>query len=182
MLEPEDVTTEVGIPVTTVERTLLDNAADLDRRQLERMVVAADRSGRLRWKELMRVIGEGEGRCGIARLRRVAAEVDPEAVDVRSGVEVDFLGLCREAGLPPPAVNAEVVDRIVDFLWAEQRVIVELDTYRFHGDRAAFERDHRTTLVLEAAGYTVHRITDRMLAGDPHPFLDLVRNSLTRSP
>jgi Protein of unknown function (DUF559) len=177
-LAPEDLTRESGIPVTTLERTLLDIAADLDAGRLERVVVAADRSGRLRWGRLQRALEEGKGRPGVARLRRVAEEVDPGAAEVRSGLEVDFLALCRKAGLPAPAVNVLVAGRLVDFLWPERRVIVEVDSYRYHGDRSAFERDHRSTLILETAGYAVHRITERMLTQDPGSFLDLVRNSL----
>jgi hypothetical protein len=181
-----DLTREAGIPVTTIERTLADIAADLDSVQLERAVVAADRSGRLRWGELQRVIEEGTGCPGVASLRRVVAEADPVAAEVRSGPEVDFLSLCRKARLPVPAVNVLVAGHLVDFLWPETRVIVEVDSYRYHGDRSAFERDHRRTLALEVAGYAVHRITERMLSRDPGPFLNLVRRSIgkhtTRSP
>lgn len=178
-LAARDLTREGEIPVTTIERTLADIAAELNPTQLERAVVAAARSGRLRWEELRRVIEEGAGRPGVASLRRVAAEVDPVAVEVRSGPEVDFLGLCRKSRLPVPAVNVLVEGHLVDFLWPGQRVVVEVDSYRYHGDHPAFERDHRRTLALETAGYAVHRITERMLSGDPAPFLSLVRRSLT---
>jgi len=43
---------EIGIPVTSIERTFLDNAARLDARQMEHDLIAADRSGRLRWEVL----------------------------------------------------------------------------------------------------------------------------------
>ena len=59
-----------------------------------------------------------------------------------------------------------------------QRVIVETDSYRWHSDRPAFERDHERTVALEVAGYDVHRATYQMLAWDPDPFLNLVRRSL----
>jgi hypothetical protein len=177
-LPERDLTVEEGIPVTTVERTLLDNAADLDPRQLERMLVAADRTGRLRWGELERIIGEGQGRAGIVRLRRLAEQVDPNAVDVRSGLEIDFLALCREHGLPRPHINVLVEDWLVDFFWPAERVIVEVDSYGFHSGRPEFERDHRATMALQRAGYAVHRITEEMLAADADPFLALVSDSL----
>jgi hypothetical protein len=171
---------ESGIPATTIERTLLDIAAGLDARRLERAVVAADRSGRLRWPELGRVLAQGKGRAGTALLRRVAMHVDPRAVDAASPLEVDFLALCREAGLPQPSVNVLVGGRLVDFLWPDRRVIVETDGYRYHRDRPAFERDHEATVALTAAGYTVHRATYRMLQRNPAPFLRNVRQSLQR--
>jgi hypothetical protein len=172
------ITMEWSIPVTTVERTLLDMAARLDAKQLERSLVAADRTGRVSWPKLQRLVVRGQGKKGIARLRRVAMEVDPRAIDAKSGLEIDFLVLCREFGLPQPQVNVLVGDYLVDFLWSAQKVVVEIDTYRFHGDRPAFESDHERTVALAIGGYQVHRVTDRMLAWDPDQFMNLVRQSL----
>jgi hypothetical protein len=179
-LPPEDVTKEAGIPVTSVERTMLDTAGRLDSRQLERMLVAADRSGRLSWPSLRQVVDRPGGRKGVGRLRRLAEQVDPRAAEARSPTEVDFLGLCREAGLPLPHLNVLVEGRLVDFLWPEARLIVETDGYAYHNDRPAFERDHESTVALTAAGYEVHRATHRMLERNPGPFLSVVRQALTR--
>jgi very-short-patch-repair endonuclease len=182
---PEDLTKEKGIPVTTLAWTLLDIAADLDLRQLERALAAADRSGRLSWSKLQRAIQRGSGHAGVARLRHAAQVVDPRVRDTRSPLEVEFLALCREAGLPLPQVNVLVEGNLVDFLWSAQRVVVETDGYLFHRDRLAFERDREIPLALNAAGYQVFRVTYRMLKKDPRPFLGLLRRSLgisTRSP
>ena len=167
--------------MTTLERTLLDAAAGLDRRQIERVVVAADRSGRLSWGALDRVMAEGKGRPGVGRLRDVARAADPRARDVRSPLEVDFLALCRDAGLPHPQVNVLVEGLLVDFLWPSERLVVETDSYTFHRDRLSFERDHANTVALTAAGYEVLRTTYGMLEANPDPFLGLVRNALLRA-
>jgi very-short-patch-repair endonuclease/predicted transcriptional regulator of viral defense system len=177
-LPAEHVTVEAGIPVTTSERTLLDLAARLDARQLERALVAADRANRIRWPELRQVVDEGVGRKGRGMLRRLSSQVDPHAVEARSNTEIDFLALCREANLRLPQVNVIVEGKIVDFFWPEERVIVETDGYAYHNDRPAFERDHESTVGLMAAGYKVLRATDRMLEDDPGPFLRLLRKSL----
>jgi hypothetical protein len=177
-LGAEEVTEEAGIPVTSIERTALDMAARLDDRQTERMLVAADRSGRLSWAALARLLERRRGRRGAGRLLRIAGAVDPQAVEARSGPEVDFLALCRRQKLPTPAVNVLVAGHLVDFLWAGERVIVEVDSYAYHGDRSAFERDHETDVDLVAAGYEVHHITDHMLSHDPRPFLANVRRAL----
>lgn len=179
-LPAEHIAVERGIPVTTVERAMLDTAARLDARQLERALVAADRSGRLRWPELQHLVARGRGRKGIGRLRRVASEVDPRAREAISPTEIDFLALCRRADLPLPQVNVLIEDCLVDFLWPAQRLIVETDSYSYHGDRPAFERDHERTIALESAGYEVHRVTHKILSRDPALFLDLVRRSLDR--
>jgi hypothetical protein len=178
VLEPVEMTIEAGIPVTSIERTLLDIAAGRDERQLEHDVVAADRTGRLRWSELQRLLDRTPRRPGAGRLRRVANQVSPHAVDAKSPTEVDFLALCRKAGLPEPSVNVFASGHLVDFLWSAQRVVVEADSYSYHGDRLAFERDHERTVALAAAGYEVHRATRRMLSRDPDSFMRLVRRSL----
>jgi very-short-patch-repair endonuclease len=91
---------------------------------------------------------------------------------------VDFLALCREAGLPMPQVNVIVEGQLVDFHWPKERLVVETDSYKYHADRPAFERDHERTVALQAAGHTVRRTTYKMLERDPRPFLRLVRKAL----
>lgn len=178
-LPDEHVTVEVGIPVTTLERTILDTASRLDARQLEHDLVEADRSRRLRWPKLWEAItSHGRGRKGVGRLKRVATRVDPRFADAVSVSEVDFLILCREEGLKMPQVNVLVEGKRVDFYWPQERLIVEADSYGYHADRASFELDHQSTVDLEVAGYRVHRTTYKMLESNPRPFLSLVRASL----
>jgi very-short-patch-repair endonuclease len=179
-LPGEHVTRESGIPVTTLERTLLDTASRLDERQLEHDLVAADRSRRLRWPRLWKVLTEhGRGRKGAQRLKRIATRVDPRFADAISTLEVDFLILCREEGLKMPQVNVLVEGKRVDFYWPKERLIVEADSYGYHADRPSFELDHQSTVDLEVAGYRVHRTTYKMLESNPSSFLGLVRTSLT---
>lgn len=178
-LPPQHVTVEAGIPVTTPERTLLDLAVRLDARRLERAVVAADRANRICWPELHRVVEEGVGRKGRGLLRRLCDQIDPRAVDARSNPEIDFLALCRKASLPLPAVNVLVEGRLVDFFWPQEKLVIEIDSYWYHDDRPAFERDHKSTVALMGAGYQVLRTTDRMLEEDPRTFMRLVRKSLS---
>jgi very-short-patch-repair endonuclease len=75
--------------------------------------------------------------------------------------------LCRDAGLPRPAVNVPIVGLEVDFVWPSQRLVVELDGYAFHRDRGSFERDRRRDARLQLAGYRVVRVTHRRLAEEP---------------
>jgi Protein of unknown function (DUF559) len=180
ILEPTEVVIEAGIPVTSIERTLLDIAKGLDDRRLERALVAADRTGRLRWTELDRLLRRTPLRPGAGRLRRIAGRVSPHAIDAKSPPEVDFLALCREAALPEPAVNVWADGYLVDFLWPAERVVVETDSYTYHGDRIAFETDRERTVALTAAGYEVHRATRMMLERAPASFLEVVRSSLSR--
>lgn len=177
-LEPYEVTVERGIPVVSVERALLDMAGRSDSRRLERMVVHAYKSGRLSWPALDRILTRRRGRKGAGRLRRIAAEVGPEVLEVRSVTEIDFLALWRRTGMPLPSVNVLVEGHLVDFLWPRERVIVETDSWGFHGDPGSFERDHETDVDLIAAGYDVHHATCKMLEHDPDPFITNVRRAL----
>jgi very-short-patch-repair endonuclease len=77
----------------------------------------------------------------VATLRALLAEVRGPAPATRSELERRFLDLCGEAGLPSPNVNVQVAGLEVDVLWPTQRLVVEVDGYAFHHDRATFERD-----------------------------------------
>lgn len=179
MLEEVERTVEKGIPVTSTERTLLDIAVRLDGRRLERAIVEADRAGLLRWGLLVRLCERTPMRPGAGRLARAALALDPSAVEARSGLEVDFLAICRRSKLPTPAVNVLVEGHLVDFLWPAERVIVETDGYAYHSDRGSFERDREMDMRLRAAGYEVHRVTHRMLSRDPDSLIALLRRSLS---
>ena len=91
---------------------------------------------------------------------------------------MDFLALWRRTDMPLPAVNVLVKAHLVDFLWPARRVIVETDSWGFHGDPRSFERDHETDVDLTAAGYDVHRATYKMLDREPNQFLSNVRRAL----
>jgi hypothetical protein len=179
-LEPYEVTMERGIPVAAMERVLLDLAARTDSKRLERMFVQAYKRDDFSWPRLGRIITRRRGCKGVGKLRRIALEVDPEALETRSIPEVDFLALCRRMEMPTPFVNALAEGHLVDFLWPQQKVIVETDSWSHHGDRLAFEKDHQRDVDLIAAGYDVHRTTYKMLECDPMPFLENVRRALLR--
>lgn len=54
----------------------------------------------------------------------------------------------------------------VDFLWREERLVVEIDGYVFHSSRSAFERDRRRDADLQASGFSVMRVTWRQLTDE----------------
>lgn len=177
-LHSYEVTVEKGIPVAVIERVLLDVAARTDRKRLERTFVQAYKSGQLSWPRLGRIITRRRGCKGVGRLRQIALEVEPEALETKSVSEIDFLALSRDASLPTPVVNVLVEGHLVDFLWPAQKVIVETDSWTHHGDRLSFEKDRQRDVDLMAAGYEVHRTTYKMLELNPKPFLDNVRRAL----
>jgi very-short-patch-repair endonuclease len=96
----------------------------------------------------------------------------------RSRLEDRFLTLVAQAGLPRPEVNQKVRGYEVDALWRGERLIAELDGYRFHSSRSAFETDRARDARLQAAGYRVVRITWRQLTKEPEVMKTLLRRLL----
>jgi very-short-patch-repair endonuclease len=84
----------------------------------------------------------------------------------RSELEARFLTLCRRHRLPKPDVNVRVASFTADFLWPKHNLIVELDGYRAHSGRAAFESDRRRDMQLKRLGYEVVRLTWRQVADE----------------
>jgi very-short-patch-repair endonuclease len=68
----------------------------------------------------------------------------------------------------------------VDLFWPEQRLVVEIDGYQFHGHRRAFERDRRKQMALVAAGFTVIRVTWRQLCQEPMVVVGAIARALGR--
>ena len=64
-------------------------------------------------------------------------------------------------------MNARIAGYEVDALFREQRVIVELDGYEFHGTRQAFEKDRERDAATLAAGSGTVRITWERLTETP---------------
>jgi very-short-patch-repair endonuclease len=54
----------------------------------------------------------------------------------------------------------------VDFLWCQQRLVVETDGFRHHGNRGAFERDRARDAHLQSLGFRVLRFTYRQVMED----------------
>jgi very-short-patch-repair endonuclease len=133
-LFPSEVTRRAGIPVTTASRTLTD---------LRRLLPKPRFAAALRQAEYLGLpLDNG---------------LEPD--HTRSELEARFLGLLRRHRLPQPGVNLRVGSHVVDFLWPEQRRVVELDGYRAHAGRAAFEADRARDVALRALGYDVLRLT-----------------------
>lgn len=148
------VTVRHRIPVTTVQRTI----DDLRGAVAPWLVRRARRQA-----ELMGLRLEGaEGR------------------KTRSELEDEFLRLLRRYCLPLPETNAKVGRWEVDFLWREERVVVETDSFAYHRGSVAFEDDHARDLDLRGAGFTVLRFTERQLDQGPGRVAEDVARALGR--
>ena len=126
------------------------------------------------------------GRPGAPLLRSVLDDYDPDGGLPRSRLEERFLMLCRTAALPKPRANARIAladgPVEVDFLWPRERLVAELDGYRFHGTRSGFEQDRARDRRLLIAGYRVVRFTWRQLTDGPDEVIATIRALLHPAP
>jgi very-short-patch-repair endonuclease len=106
----------------------------------------------------------------------------PESALTRSELERRFLALCRRHRLPQPEVNARLGRYEVDFLWREAGVVVELDGYKFHRGRDAFEWDRARDVDLQTRGLRVLRFTWRHLRADRKRVVASLRRVLSSPP
>ncbi len=74
-----------------------------------------------------------------------------------------MLSLCRRHRLPQPEVNVTIKRTVVDFLWRDQALIVEVDGWESHRTRSAFEEDRARDARLAVLGYEVVRFTWRQV-------------------
>jgi hypothetical protein len=144
-------TTHRGIPITTVPRTLVDLAATLS---LDDLARACHEAG-VKYGTTPRQVEAVSGRPGAAKLRAV---LTGDAHVTLSALERAFLRL-RDAGLPLPQTNRQAHGRRVDCRWPDRRLTVELDSYRYHGSRHAWELDRRREREARARGDEFRRYT-----------------------
>jgi very-short-patch-repair endonuclease len=161
-LDARDVRCVDGIRVTAPACTLLDLAVVLPIDDLE--VAYADAHARrlLKPDDITAVLDRNRHRRGAGALRSLHA-LELGGGLSRSEAERQMRTLLRTAKLPEPKVNARVDSFEVDFLWAAEKVVVEVDGFAFHADRRSFERDRERDAILAARGYVVLRFTWRQI-------------------
>lgn len=157
-------TRQLGIPVTTPARTVLDCAPRLERPRLTRFVNDALLSLFLHEGELMDVIERRPKHPGAARLRPFLKR---KGAPTRSELEDRFVAFCHRHELPQPEINVPMDGRVVDAFFRPEGVIVELDSYEFHSDRSTFELDRDKDAAAAAKGLMTLRLTDERMREDP---------------
>jgi hypothetical protein len=157
------------LPVTTIQDTWLDLGTLLD---VDDLVVAGDAVARrvedaaadLAFRLSKRPRGRGR--------RRALSALGLVRAGSRSPMETRARLAFVRGGLPEPELNGPIVDgagewvATADFVWREQRVLVEYEGDHHRSDRRQWQSDVTRTRVLEALGWRVIRITARDLAPD----------------
>lgn len=162
-LTHKDQTHQLGIPVTSPARTILDCALELSDARLARLINDARLSNHLHLDALTDVITRFPLHRGTCRVKPLISSDNP----TRSTLEDDFLTFCAQHDLPRPKVNTEVAGYEVDALFEPERVIVELDGWTTHSDRATFEKDGDRDAATLAGGFVTVRLTRRRMTRQP---------------
>jgi very-short-patch-repair endonuclease len=147
--------------VTTPTRTIAD---------LHRVVSKPGKAGLISPSELRRAIRQAE----VLGLPLGGVEGD----GTRSDLERDFLRLCSRFRLPTPEVNVRVGPHLVDFFWRDRKVVVETDSFVYHGGLTAFQDDRGRDLDLRARGYQVIRLAEKQVNEEPGRVVEVVSAAL----
>ena len=161
-LDPEEVTTQDGIPVTTVARTFVDLTELLIEDRLLRALREAEFQRLLDLDTLNAAVERAHGRRRLKGLKNAIALHHPGQI-IRGELEHRFAELRREAGLREPETNVPVTVNgktyVIDCLWREEGIAVELDGRDGHAREMAFESDRRRDAALSAIGLRHLRFT-----------------------
>jgi hypothetical protein len=148
-LTPSHVTMRHGIAVTTPARTIEDIRTEVEPYLFRRALRQAELAGH--------------------RVPHLSA-----TKRTRSDLELLFLALCEDHGLPRPLVNHRVHGYRVDFFFVDHRLAVETDSWNYHRGSVAMEDDHARDLALRAHGIETRRYTgDQLEAAPDAVFADL---------
>lgn len=166
VLEPHDVTVVDGIPVTTIERTLLDLGAVRHPLTVERAVETALRKELTSLPDLratVRRLGR-PGRNGAGVLRRIIDPRDPHRRLTESTMEMKLLQVIRTHGLPEPVTQFEIRERgvlvaRVDAAYPDLRIALEYESLDWHTGNAALIRDSARRNAIVALGWRPIAVT-----------------------
>jgi len=160
-----------------VSRTLIDLAAVLALDELARACHEAGVLYRTTPAQVEAVLARRPNSPRTAKLRGV---LRGEVQVTLSKLERRFLELLRENGLVLPHTNRLAGERRVDCRWPEQRLTVELDSYRYHQSRHAWEQDRRREREARARGDELRRYTYGDVFEYPRLMLRELRRLLSR--
>lgn len=119
------------------------------------------------------MLTRNKGHRGAAPLARAIALYRPPPF-TRSKLELHFLALVAEAGLPRPVTGFNEVGFELDVYWPELRFAVELDVFETHGTRRSFEEDRVRREDLKLAGVEMTQVTGPRLKREPEQVLEKV--------
>lgn len=174
----------IGIPVTTVERTLLQCSAILPRLTIAKALESALRKQLTTLEKVDELIGRkgGRGVKGTRKLRWVIRErVNETATD--SGAETELLYHMRMGLLPEPVLQQEFFSTegermLPDFYWPTHGKAVEVDGLDAHDGAERLDSDLKRQNALMDLGIELRRFTAREVRRNPNGVVEQIRKFL----
>jgi hypothetical protein len=174
-----------GIPCVADARLPFELAFDLHPDRLRRVVDWLRSNRGMDYGQMALFAAElwRRGKPGSAEMRRVVDERAPGYVPPASELAAMFDDVCTRFGLPVGRrevnTGGEAWIGRVDVIYDRWKLIVELDSRRWHDTSSAFEDDRRRDNALVAEGWRVIRITWRMLMDEPEKVAALLGGLLS---
>jgi hypothetical protein len=171
-IRPDEVEVVDGIPCTTVARTLLDLAAALGTRTVERTLGEAEVLDQFDAHSLAEQLRRHPNHRGGGTLRSALHQIAGGLTVTQSWFEERMMELVDAAGLPRPRTDLYIDpgdgELLIqpDFYWPEHRLVVETDGWHVHRKRASFERNRRNDQRLTLLDIDVLRFTDRQFENE----------------
>jgi very-short-patch-repair endonuclease len=175
-LGPHELRRHRGLPITSPSLTLLDLAGCVSESELSAALNEARVKGRVNDGELQDTLRAHPNRRGARALARLL-ESDEARFATESETERLCLRLMLAHGLEPDASQFWIGPYRVDFLYAEERLVVEADSYRFHRPKQRFVEDRRRAAYLIGRGYEVLPLTWWDLTERPTASMDGLRDA-----
>ena len=169
-----------GLWISSPARAVLEVAATASIDEVANLVNEGQGLRRFTPRDLEAVLRRHHGRRGAGKLAEVLGDEDAMTI-TRSRAEKAFLKLIRDARLAAPETNQKLGPYEPDFVWREQRLIVELDSYQFHGGPSSFQNDREKDLFYRDASFDVLRPTRNHVIHQPARVLVSVVRALERS-
>ncbi len=179
---PAHLTRLYNLPVTTVARTVIDLARTWPFRDGVVIADSALRDEKATKYQLHQVLEACARWPGAKQARKVV-----DFADERAGSPLESVArvVFAEAGLPLPELQVTIHGRgfafLVDFLWPEQKVILEGDGLLKYNDRKDLIKQFERDRLLRDAGYQVVHFTWKELLKTPELVIERIRRALTRA-
>ena len=174
-IDRADVTRRSGILVARPGRILLDLADTATTGQLERAWDEAHSRDLITPDQIHKLIRRSPGRHGIPRLKALL-ERDATGIS-KSKAERKLSELLRRARLPYPEKNVLLEKYELDFVWRDQRYILELDGG--HHDRPRRrDYDNRRDSELRDAGWRVDHVSRYEVMYEPEAVIARIAKAL----
>lgn len=177
-LLPEDRSVHERMVLTSVERTLFDQAGTAKQDDLANQLDIAVERRLYHHGAMEELTARRPLAPGIGMLRAIFRAWQPPAF-TRSGGEQVLQRLIRGSDLPRPRVNMEFHGYERDFTWPDHGLVVEYDGWDGHKTRTQQELDRIRDASLAVVGIPVLRITGLRLHLDPGWVLQTIGDALS---